>query len=347
MNFITGIQQIGIGTTDAYEAAKYYADLFGMQTLLFDDTAEAKLMMRYTGGKAYRRRAMLTMNMQGGGGFELWQFLDRTPAAPVQHIIPGDVGIYAIKIKCKDVHAAHSFFLGRADVTTTPVTARAGYKSQFFVTDAYHNTFNIVPAADMFATGTHVCGGVCGVVIGVTEIEKSLAFYKQFLGAEQQLFRATLSVYDEGFPAGEVEIVRLFSTCGKSGAFCNLLGATDIELLELKQHQPKKITANRYWGDPGFIHVCFDVINMQALKELGATNGYHFTVDSEESFSMQKAGGRFCYVEDNNGTLIELVETHRVPVIKKLGLYFNLKKRLHKKPLPSRLVKLMGLNKLR
>lgn len=43
-HLITGIQQCGIGTRDAHEAALYYKELFGMDTLLFDDTAEAKLM---------------------------------------------------------------------------------------------------------------------------------------------------------------------------------------------------------------------------------------------------------------------------------------------------------------
>jgi hypothetical protein len=36
-------------------------------------------MTQYTGGSVYNRRAILTMNLQGGGGLEIWQYLDRVP----------------------------------------------------------------------------------------------------------------------------------------------------------------------------------------------------------------------------------------------------------------------------
>ncbi|MFX8942022.1 hypothetical protein ABTN11_20210, partial [Acinetobacter baumannii] len=91
------------------------------------------------------------------------------------------------------------------------------------------------------------------------------------------------------------------------------------ELIEIKDSSPKKIYANRYWGDCGFIHLCFDVLNMNTLKGICTSKGYHFTVDSANSFTMGESAGRFCYVEDPDGTLIELVETHKVPIYKKLG----------------------------
>lgn len=72
-----------------------------------------------------------------------------------------------------------------------------------------------------------------------------------------------------------------------------------------------------------------------------------FTVDSHESFAMEKAGGRFCYVEDPDGTLIELVETHTVPILKKAGWYLHLKNRKNNKPLPAWMIKAMGFNKLK
>ena len=41
--------------------------------------------------------------------------------------------------------------------------------------------------------------------------------------------------------------------------------------------------------------------------------GYSLTVDSNESFDMGDAAGRFSYIEDPDGTLIEFVETHKLP----------------------------------
>ena len=49
------------------------------------------------------------------------------------------------------------------------------------------------------------------------------------------------------------------------------------------------------------------------------TAGYTFTVDSASSFSMENSSGRFCYTEDPDGALIEFVETHQLPIFKKIG----------------------------
>jgi hypothetical protein len=89
------------------------------------------------------------------------------------------------------------------------------------------------------------------------------------------------------------------------------------------------------------------VSNLKALKTNLEKHNYHFTVDSEDTFDMGKSGGRFAYVEDPDGTLIEMVETHKVPIHKKFGIYLNLKKRKSQKPLPDWMVNLMGLNKVK
>jgi hypothetical protein len=54
----------------------------------------------------------------------------------------------------------------------------------------------------------------------------------------------------------------------------------------------------------------------------------------------------FAYIEDPDGTLIEFVETHRVPVVKKIGWYFNLKGR-NGKPLPRWMVRALSFNRVK
>lgn len=48
--FITGIQQAGIGVSNAEKAKHLYKEIFGMNVLIFEDKAEATLMTNYTGG---------------------------------------------------------------------------------------------------------------------------------------------------------------------------------------------------------------------------------------------------------------------------------------------------------
>ena len=109
----------------------------------------------------------------------------------------------------------------------------------------------------------------------------------------------------------------------------------------------RAIFENRFWGDWGFIHLCFDIQGMDQLQKECEAEGFPFTVDSAGTFDMGEAGGRFSYIEDPDGTWIEFVETHKVPVMKKWGWYINLKHRKPGKYLPNWMLRAMGMNKVR
>ena len=113
---------------------------------------------------------------------------------------------------------------------------------------------------------------------------------------------------------------------------------------------PRKIYEGRYWGDPGFIQICFDVVNMRELEKYCVEKGYPFTVDScanQSQFDMGLAAGHFTYIEDPDGTLIEMVEIHKIPIINKPNISINLMKRDRTKRLPTLLFRMMKLNKVK
>ncbi|MCK7539309.1 MAG: hypothetical protein MZV63_54570 [Marinilabiliales bacterium] len=74
---VSGIQQVGIGVHDLKEAWEWYIRVFGMDCRIFEEEAEAKLMLPYTGGQPRSRHAVLALNLQSGGGFEVWQYKGR------------------------------------------------------------------------------------------------------------------------------------------------------------------------------------------------------------------------------------------------------------------------------
>ena len=62
---------------------------------------------------------------------------------------------------------------------------------------------------------------------------------------------------------------------------------------------------------------------------------------------MGEAAGHFAYVEDPDGTLIEFVETHKIPVTKRFGWYINLwNRRDVTKSLPNWIVKMVRFMKV-
>ena len=53
----------------------------------------------------------------------------------------------------------------------------------------------------------------------------------------------------------------------KTVHLARLFGKSEIELVQVKDRKPKSIYEGRIWGDPGFIHLCYDINDMDALRE--------------------------------------------------------------------------------
>lgn len=347
---ISGIQQVGIGVADAEQAFTWYKKIFGTDIVIFKDAASASLMQQYTGKQVQERLAILAMNLQGGGGFEIWQYTSREPSFPVKKIQLGDLGIFSIKIKSRNINAAYEYFFQQGvTLLSMPSRSPAGLE-HFFLLDPYGNTFEIIENNDWFSSNHHPTGAVCGINIGVSSIEKSMLFYKNVLGYDQCIYNGYGQFEDwQHLEGGQHNFKRIL--LGRSekqaGAFSKLLGTTFIELAEVTDRQAARIYENRYWGDPGFIHVCFDIHGMKAQEQICSSGGYPMTVNSGNSFDMGNASGQFCYNEDPDGTLIEYVETHKVPIVKKLGLYLNLRTRNPEKQLPDWMVRCLAFNRVK
>ncbi len=347
---ITGIQQVGIGVADAEEAWTWYRKYFGMNIPIFKDEATASLMTRYTNNKAENRFAILAINGQGGGGFEIWQYTSRSPQGPQTEIYPGDTGVYAIKMKSRHVEKSFAFFKENKINTVTGLHTSSEGRQYFFIRDPYNNLFQVVDGNSWLKSSDFHCGGVTGCTIGVSNIESALPLYQSVLGYDHVVSDQTASFDDLTQLSGskrQFRRVLLRSKTKRSGVFSRLLGDSELELIESLDKKPQKIFDQRNWGDLGFIHVCFDIHGMKQLAKTCDANNFSFTVDSSNSFDMGKAAGHFSYCEDPDGTLIEFVETHKIPIVEKLGWYLNVKDRNPLKPLPKWLFSLLGLTRVR
>lgn len=349
LKIISGIQQIGIGVSNVHDAFKWYRQNFGMDIPVFEEAAEAKLMLPYTGGKPHKRHAILAINMKGGGGFEIWQYTSRTPQAAAFKVQLGDLGIFCARIKSSDIKASYENFKKKKLHLLSDIVRSPNGEDHFFIEDPFGNVFDIVRGDDWFGTGAQLTGGSSGCLIGVTDIERSKNFYAKILGYDEVVYDKE-DVFDDFniFSTGKNKVRRVLLTHKpRIGSFSKLLGTSQIELIKVSDYVPRKIFENRFWGDLGFIHLCFDVYGMDEIQKQCNELGHPFTVDTANSFDMGEAAGRFSYIEDPDGTLIEFVETHKIPILKKLGWYLDLRKRNPEKPLPNWMLKAMALNRVK
>ena len=350
---ICGIQQMGIGVPNVQEIWKWYRKFLGADIRVFEEAADAPLMIDYTGGKVQSRTATLALSMEGGGGFEIWQYTSRSTEKAQFEIQLGDYGLYSCRIKSRNVRQSYAYFQENGANLLSDIVQNPAGKNHFFVEDPNGNIFDIVEGTDFFSDTKHPskCGGVAGALIGVSDIEKSLKLYQDVLGYSTIEYDEVGNFEDlQGLPKGNLKVRRILLSHPelRNGPFAKLLGPTQIELIQaIERPDCRKILENRFWGDWGFIHLCFDIQGMDILKKECENQGFPFTVDSSNSFDMGEAAGRFSYIEDPDGTLIEFVETHKVPVMKKIGWYINLKNRDPKKHLPRWMLLAMGLNKVK
>ena len=148
------------------------------------------------------------------------------------------------------------------------------------VSDPWGSLFQIVEANDWFRTKEKkLTGGVCGAQVGVSNMDKSLKFYTELLGFNKVVYDKT-DVFNDltelSGGKGKCRRVLLERNVENTGAFSKLLGKGQIELIQVLDRAPKKIFENRFWGDLGFIHLCFDVRNMKELELNFAKHGYPF-----------------------------------------------------------------------
>lgn len=353
---ISGIQQIGIGVENFKEAWKYYIEVFNMDVRILEDDTVAELMLPYTGNKPQKRHACIAINMQGGGGFEIWQYSERKPKPIDFEIQIGDLGLFAAKMKSRNVALTYDNFSKNPKIQIIGGLSKSIDNCHtFFIKDPFGNLFQIVHDRQILRDEGRSTGGPVGAMIGVTNIDKALLVYRDILGYDEVITDKTGTFEDIEALSGDQKYRRLLLTHSeaRNGSFSKLFGKSYIELVQAIDRKPRKIYENRFWGDPGFIQICFDISNMDALEKKCESLGLPFTVNSNlkhnntNSFEMGEAAGHFTYIEDPDGTLIEFVETHKIPLIKKLGIYLNLRKRNPEKTLPMWMLKALRFGRVK
>lgn len=345
---ISGIQQVGVGTVDFRNTWNWLIRMFGADVKILEDDTVAERMLPYTGGEPRRRHACITLSLQGGGGFEVWQYSERKPVPCPFEVAAGDLGVFAAKVRCRDIRAYHEKISSCQVPCSAPGQLPDG-TPVMYVRDPYGNWYQMVEDRKTFIDEGRLTGGVIGAVVGVTDIERSIEFYGGLLGYDRVVSDSTGVFEDWSVLPGSGQKYRrvvLATSAPRKGAFSELFSDSTIELVQALDRTPRKIFEGRFWGDPGFIQICFDITNMKAFGKYCAEKGFPFNVDScpgDTVFDMGDASGHFTYCEDPDGSLIEFVETHKIPVVKRLGWFIDMGRRNPEKPLPKFLFRMMGL----
>ena len=121
-----------------------------------------------------------------------------------------------------------------------------------------------------------------------------IKLYSEVLGYDEIIYDKT-SIFNDLKPLnnGDKRFRRILlgHSEKRTGGFSKLFGESQIELIQTIENKPNKIFQNRFWGDLGYIHLCFDIKNITKLAEECKGVGGPFQVMSGEFFDMGDANG--------------------------------------------------------
>jgi len=342
---IHGLQHIGIGFKDLDKAWDFYREVLGFDVPLSKSQRKADRMGKLTGGPQ-ERRVVIALNLLGGALVEIFQFLSKDPLdAPDFNW--GDLGILSMALKVMDIEKAYIRLKERGvSIVNSPESLDVLPKQMFFY-DIEGNLLSLVQMPDaefsLIEKNSNI-GGIIFPTVGVSDMEKSLIFYRDILGFNTVIYDyAGKDKRLKGIPGADGEQRRILLKQSKNATslFSFYLRGGMIELVQVKEGRHNHRYSGRGWGDRGIMELCLDVNDIEATyKELVDKGAQPVIEANTDKFDM--GGGSsafFAYIGDPDGTWVELAEITSFPIWGRLK--FSLKKRPKDKPLSPFLLKLL------
>lgn len=328
---------------------RYYRKFVGLDIPFFDAVGAAPLMDIYTKNETITKRASMVMNLQGGCAMEVISPTSFKPSPAAFSILPGDFGIFAVQIRTTDIQKSLEFCRSNEAKDVSDIELLPDGRQSFYISDLDGNVFQYVQDSHQYIGGKCHCAGVLSCSVGVSNIDESRKLYSDILGYDQVVYDSSEHTYgySEEWKGRKVRRVLLTQKAGPGGGFAKVVGNTGIELVQLIDGEPNKIFADRIWADNGFVHIGFDVKGMTGLGEDLAKAGFGFTCDSNDALDMGTTKVHCTYIEDVDGTLIEMIEVYKVPIIEKWGVFMNVEKRDPLKPFPDLMLKSLRFSRIK
>ena len=350
MNRINSMQHIGVAVQDMDASLKYFRKIFGMNIPFFDSVQAAPLMDCYTHEKTITKRASMIMNLQGGCAMEVIRPTTFEPRKADFQIKIGDLHIFQVHMKARNVKRMHEHCKNNGALNVSEIQLNPAQQNVFDLTDLDGNFFRVEPTTECYREMGHPSNGVAGCSIGVTNMEDALNLYSNLLGYNEVVFDRTGTFNDWGhLPGGKEQYrrVRLKQSAPTGGGFARVMGETFIELVQALDRVPARTFKGRIWGDSGFVHLGLDVKGMKKLGENLGAQGFPFRCDSNDALSMGQTKVHCTYIDDKDGTLIELIEVYKVPIVEKWGIFLNVEKRDPLKPLPNFMLNALRFSRIK
>jgi catechol 2,3-dioxygenase-like lactoylglutathione lyase family enzyme len=299
---ILGVDHVGVGVRDMQRMRSFYAEAFGFDRVLAEMPEEDHPAMH---GLLRATRAVhsakLIANERGGPTLALFRATDPVPRPIRTDPRYGDVGVAKLTFAVPDVAAFCRDKGVLVRFCSSPKSAALqDSRRHIFVygRDPEGNLVEIVSApGDAPETGPVLQS----VGVAVTDLERSLAFYRDVLG-----FDRTVQAPNTTFSGRVDEVTGETGTTVRSCLLAKSRGTGMLELIEAIKPRGRSIPFGTQWGDFGYLQVCLYATGRKTLAAQIQTAGVDVLlplqdIDDPENPAM------FMYLRDPDGIPIEVV----------------------------------------
>ncbi len=310
---ITAFQHVGMGVRDTDRSYRFYRELMGFRIKLSDKTSYLEEMTPIIGALV-ELRALMAMNLMGGGAIELIEHTSTRPLEPTEPVEWGDIGYLELGLKAFRLEELYLDLKNRGVEFITPVRSMelstGGMERYAYLRDP---DGLLVQLVEVPGGRKPSVGGVRHVALGVRDMERSLRFYREVLGFERVLheFKGRVPEMDEVTGGREMEMVVLGHVPEEESAL-PLLESAVLKLVHTPDYRGKTIYEGRRWGDIGLMEMAFDVRDLTGTVNVLMAQGAELFHPPTRVDMGSGTVGSFAYIKDPDGNVVEMVEVEKV-----------------------------------
>ena len=312
---INAFQHVGLGVWDVDKTYSFYKRLFGYKVKLNDITTVSKEMEPVVGTLETMRMAM-AMNVKGGGILEFIEHKSSPIRAFPEGAGYGSFGVLEIGFGVHGIEKVVDSFRAQGVPFLTPVCELelAGGRRwrHAYLKDPDGMTIQLVEdiRPGQPSGGKPEVHGAIHVGIGVSDVERSKAFYGKVLGFDRQVY-----AFDGHDPDLDpisrgplrVNVAILERSAPNRGAISELPSGT-LKLISVPDQKGEHIYKGRRWGDIGCMEFCMDVSNLESTVEEAKGKGAPVYLPPCEIGMGSGSKGKVAYIRDPDGSIVEFVE---------------------------------------
>jgi len=310
---ITAFQHVGMGVHDAGSTYEFYRKLMGFRIKLSDQTSYLEEMEPIVGALV-EMRAIMAMNVAGGGAIELIEHTSTKPIEPAEPVQWGDIGYLEVGLKAFHLEELYLDLKSKGVEFLTPVRSMelsSGGRERY----AYLRDPDglLVQLVEVDGGKRPTVGGVRHVAIGVSDMGRAREFFGGVLGFSEVIheFKGRLPELDEITGGKDMEMVILGHRPGGESVL-PLLERAIAKLVYTPGYRGKPTYEGRRWGDIGLMEMAFDVTDLAETVNGLISRGAELYHPPTRVDMGSGTIGVFAYIKDPEGNTVEMVEVEKV-----------------------------------